>query len=119
MIFRIILSIAGFLLVAEGIGAASISNLNLGIVMPFVIGIPLIVVGVFYPLLSSWWSVSIVGKILKYAMISAYVLFALLFAATTTLILANSKTTAEPEKADVLIVLGAVSYTHLTLPTKA
>lgn len=29
------------------------------------------------------------------------------FAATTTLILANSKTTAEPEKADVLIVLGA------------
>ena len=54
MIFRIILSIAGFLLVAEGIGAASISNLNLGIVMPFVIGIPLIVVGVFYPLLSSW-----------------------------------------------------------------
>ena len=107
MIFRIILSIAGFLLVAEGIGAASISNLNLGIVMPFVIGIPLIVVGVFYPLLSSWWSVSIVGKILKYAMISAYVLFALLFAATTTLILANSKTTAEPEKADVLIVLGA------------
>lgn len=107
MIFRIILSIAGFLLVAEGIGAASISNLNLGIVMPFVIGIPLIIVGVFYPLLSSWWSVSIVGKILKYAMISAYVLFALLFAATTTLILANSKTTAEPEKADVLIVLGA------------
>ena len=107
MIFRIILSIAGFLLVAEGIGAASISNLNLGIVMPFVIGIPLIVVGVFYPLLSSWWSVSIVGKILKYAMISAYVLFALLFAATTTLILANSKTTAAPEKADVLIVLGA------------
>ena len=107
MIFRIILSIAGFLLVAEGIVAASISNLNLGIVMPFVIGIPLIVVGVFYPLLSSWWSVSIVGKILKYAMISAYVLFALLFAATTTLILANSKTTAEPEKADVLIVLGA------------
>lgn len=107
MIFRIILSIAGFLLVAEGIGAASISNLNLGIVMPFVIGIPLIVVGVFYPLLSSWWSVSIVGKTLKYAMISAYVLFALLFAATTTLILANSKTTAEPEKADVLIVLGA------------
>ena len=101
MIFRIILSIAGFLLVAEGIVAASISNLNLGIVMPFVIGIPLIVVGVFYPLLSSWWSVSIVGKILKYAMI------ALLFAATTTLILANSKTTAEPEKADVLIVLGA------------
>ena len=91
MIFRIILSIAGFLLVAEGIDAASISNLNLGIVMPFVIGIPLIVVGVFYPLLSSWWSVSIVGKILKYAMISAYVLFALLFAATTTLILANSK----------------------------
>ena len=107
MIFRIILSIAGFLLVAEGIVAASISNLNLGIVMPFVIGIPLIVVGVFYPLLSSWWSVSIVGKILKYAMISAYVLFALLFAATTTLILTNSKTTAEPEKADVLIVLGA------------
>ena len=52
MIFRIILSIAGFLLVAEGIVAASISNLNLGIVMPFVIGIPLIVVGVFYPLLS-------------------------------------------------------------------
>ena len=48
MIFRIILSIAGFLLVAEGIVAASISNLNLGIVMPFVIGIPLIVVGVFY-----------------------------------------------------------------------
>lgn len=45
MIFRIILSIAGFLLVAEGIVAASISNLNLGIVMPFVIGIPLIVVG--------------------------------------------------------------------------
>ena len=40
-------------------------------------------------------------------MISAYVLFALLFTATTTLILTNSKTTAEPEKADVLIVLGA------------
>ena len=46
MIFRIILSIAGFLLVAEGIVAASISNLNLGIVMPFVIGIPLIIVAI-------------------------------------------------------------------------
>lgn len=107
MIFRIILSVAGFLLTAEGIMAANVSNLNLGIVMPFVIGIPLIVVGVFYPLLASWWSVSTVGKILKYAMISVYALFALLFAATTTLILANSKTTDEPVKADVLIVLGA------------
>lgn len=91
MIFRIILSIAGFLLVAEGIVAASISNLNLGIVMPFVIGIPLIVVGVFYPLLSSWWSVSIVGKILKYAMISAYVLFALLLRRQQRLFLQTQK----------------------------
>lgn len=107
-IIRILLTVVGGLFVGNGIMAANISSVNLGVIMPFVIGIPLVIVGLFYPLLESWCSVSLIGRILKYAMISVYALFTLLFAATTTLILANSKpTSAPPEKADVLIVLGA------------
>lgn len=106
MFFRIVLIILGAFLVADSFFAASISNMNLGIVMPFVIGLPLIIVGIFFKPLQSWWQSNILGKIFKWGMISAYGLFTMLFITTTTLIL-TAAVPSEDQRADALIVLGA------------
>lgn len=102
---RIMLGIFGLFMVGESIFAYLISNLNLGIVMPFVIGLPLLILAVFYTPINTFFHSCVIGKIIKIAFISTYVLFLLLFAMTTTLIL--SAPVEADMKADYLIVLGA------------
>ena len=91
---------------AESIIASMLTKMNLGVIMPFIIGLPLLLTGAFYKILHKWWKSHISGKIFKWCFITVYGLFTLLFAFTTTIILVNAK---EPQniKADAVIVLGA------------
>ena len=106
-VIRLLLTAAGLALVFESIGAASLTNtLHLGIIMPLVIGLPLAIVGIFWPLFSRLCARFRIARILRTAMIAVYALFFLLFAFTTTAILVNAAEPAD-KKPDTLIVLGA------------
>ena len=91
---------------AESVISSMLTNMNLGIAMPFIIGLPLFLCGIFYKILHKWRSEHLSGKIFRWCFIAAYGLFGLLFAFTTTLILVNAKEPASI-KADAVIVLGA------------
>lgn len=106
IVLRIFLILFGGALVFEGLAASTMRNFNLGILMPIVIGAPLVLLGIFYTPIARFCSASVFGKILKWGFISAYALFTLLFAATTALILKNSALPKD-KKADAVIVLGA------------
>ncbi|MBO4849251.1 MAG: YdcF family protein [Clostridia bacterium] len=81
------------------------SSVNLGVLMPAVLGAPLLVIGLFLPLFKKLCAKSRVFRALAFLVSLAYALFGLLFAVTTGLILANS---TEPEDgADAVIVLGS------------
>lgn len=106
VLLRIFLIILGGALVFEGLAAATMRNFNLGILMPIVIGAPLIIVGLFFMPISRFCAASTFGKIIKWGFIAAYALFTVIFAATTFLILKNSELPKD-KKADAIIVLGA------------
>lgn len=106
IVLRIFLIIFGAALVFEGIIASTMRNFNLGILMPIVIGAPLVLLGIFYTPITRFFEASTFGKIIKWGFIAAYALFALLFSFTTVLILKNSAMPKDT-KADAVIVLGA------------
>ena len=103
---RILLVVIGAFLVLDTIIVSQISNLNLGVIMPAVIGLPLLILGIFFEPLCAFFAWGVFGKIIKWAMIAVYALFTLLFITTTTLILVSASQTPA-RGADALIVLGA------------
>lgn len=115
-LFRAFLIIAGLALIADTLFVMTRSNINLGVIMPAVIGAPLLIIGLALPLVEKLCRKSKLARFIAFLVSLAYLLFALLFAATTGLILINS---AEPDDgADALIVLGAGvhgNYPTLTL----
>ena len=106
----------GAFLIADTLFVMTRSNINLGVLLPGVLGSPLLLIGLFMPafkrLCGKWRAVRIPAFILSLA----YAAAALVFAFTTVLILVCSK---EPTGgADVLIVLGGGirgNYPTLTL----
>lgn len=103
--FKILLISIGSLLIADSLFAASLCSLHLGVIMPAIIGLPLLVLGLFYGPITAFFGCCFFGKLIKWCMIAAYSLFALLFAFTTVLTL--SCEADDGKKADYLIVLGA------------
>lgn len=106
VLLRIFLVLFGGALVFEGFAASQARNFNLGILMPIVIGAPLMVLGLFYNPISRFCSASAFGKIVKLGFIAAYALFTAVFTLTTVLILKNAEMPKDT-KADAVIVLGA------------
>lgn len=105
--FRVLLIFGGSALVLEALAAISLTaKTNLGIIMPLVIGAPLVLCGLFYGSIGRLSAKYPFVKFLKNCMIAVYALFFALFIFTTTVILINS---AEPtdKKPDTIIVLGA------------
>lgn len=96
--------IIGLLLVLDTLLVWTRSSLTFGVVMPALIGLPLLIIGLAMPLFIKLCKRSKLFRALAFLMSLAYAAFALLFAVTTTLILTHS---SEPEDgADALIVLG-------------
>lgn len=95
----------GVLLIIDTLFILTVSNVNLGVIMPALLGVPLLVFGLLFEPAVIWFG-SGLGKTVKWLMISGYSFFLLTFALTLILILMNSgrKTL---KNADVVIVLGA------------
>ena len=104
--FRVVLITLGALLVINAIAAAGFSSINMGIIMPFVIGLPLLILGVFYRPITGLFDKGWFGKLIKWGMIACYGLFTLVFLTTTILIL-TAASTEPPTEPDAVIVLGA------------
>lgn len=105
--FHIALIVLGTLLMADTVLLLiKTASRTLGIFMPFVLGAPLFITGVFcLTPAGRIFASHITGKIIKWCMICGYTAFCLLF--TTTSLLAFSEGGNSPEKgADALIILG-------------
>ncbi len=100
---RFILLALGAFGVLDTLIIMPLSNLNLGVMLPGILGLPLLLLGIFMPVLpQSFKTITLPGALFYYA----YVLIFLLFAATSIRIhTAYSKT--PPQGADAIIVLGA------------
>jgi len=101
---RLLLAAAGCVLVGDTLFVLTRSGMNLGVIMPAIIGAPLIIIGLLLPGIVRLCSKSRIFKALMLAVSACYVIFCLLFCVTTVLIQKNSAPPEEP--ADVLIVLG-------------
>lgn len=102
--FRWIFVIPGALGIADTVVMSGVSNLNEGIVLPAVLGLPLLVYGLFYKRLKLWMQKGI-GRFLKILFGIGYAGFILIFIVCSAFMIAAGGT--QPEKgADALIVLG-------------
>ena len=106
IIFRALLILIGLFLMADTMFVRTLSNYNLGVIMPFIIGAPLFIRGVFYGPITRFMRSHIIGKIIKWGMIAAYAGFFTLFTATTIITVAAGSTVPD-DIADVMVVLGA------------
>ncbi len=106
MKLRWFLLVIGVLLVLDTIVISTMSNLNLGVIMPAIIGVPLVIIAIFYPQFVLWQNASTLGKIVKWVLICGYSLFIIIMVATGIIIKVNGSKVPD-KNADALIVLGA------------
>lgn len=105
MVLRIVLIVLGVVGILDSVFVQTLSNPNLGVYMPAILGLPLLVIGLFYPAFDAWMAAGI-GRVLKYVFIAGYALFFAGFAVVGGMIFSVGKSTPEPG-ADAVIVLGA------------
>ena len=105
-VFRIILILVGALLVLDTLIIAPMSNFNLGVILPAILGVPLLIAGIFLPQLAAWAAASKLGTVIKWLFLGGYGAFLAAFLVTLALMLKASF--AQPQRgADAVIVLGA------------
>ena len=105
-IFRIIMILIGAIGVADTAVLSMWSNMNLGIMLPAIIGAPLIIVGIFFEPLRSFTARALW---LRYAFFGAYIAYALFMLIVGGMIYTSAHDDPE-EGADVLIVLGCAVH---------
>ncbi len=103
--WRILMILAGVLLVLDTLFVLTRAYVNLGVLMPAIIGAPLVLVGLFMPLIVKLSEKSRLFRAAAFLVSLAYLMFGVLFAVTTGLILINSASPAP--NADAVIVLGS------------
>jgi len=109
--YRWIFIVLGALGIADTLIISGVSNMNEGVVMPFILGLPLFIYGVFYNRLSRWMEKG-AGRVLKNLIGIGYAVFILLFIVCSAFIFIAQDT--EPKKgADALIVLGGGVKGHV------
>lgn len=106
IIFRCFLILIGAFLILDAIVTSRLGSINLGTIMPFVIGLPLLILGVLYNPITDVWNKYLIGRLIKWGMIVCYALFSLLFL-TTTILIRLAADAPVPKKLDAMIVLGA------------
>ncbi|MCL2694779.1 MAG: YdcF family protein [Clostridiales bacterium] len=100
-VIRFFMTLGGILLIADTIFAMTRSNMNLGIVMPAILGLPLLILGIFWPRLKRG-----IWAVLKWTAVSGLALALVLFIVCGCLML-SAINKEEKVEADALIVLGA------------
>lgn len=105
---RFILLIAGIILAGLTIFMLTRNNLSLGVVLPGLLGLPLILYGIFQKKLDPWFSQGF-GKVVKWIFIIGYLFLIAIF--TIFGVMMNMAAhTQLPEKPDVIMVLGAALH---------
>ena len=100
-IIRCLLILIGALLILDTIAIMFLSNYNLGVILPALLGVPLLAYGIFFN--APWLSGG--GAFVKYVLIFAYAAFVSLMLLT---IAAQCNAGSDvPKNADAVIVLGA------------
>ena len=102
---RWILIALGALLTLDTIFVQTISNPNLGVYLPVLIGLPLLLIGLFWKPVNAFFATH-AGKIIRWVLIGGYAAFAVSFGLVAAKIAGYSAQTPEPG-ADAVIVLGA------------
>ncbi len=106
-VFRVLLILIGGALTAESVFAFRYANtIHQGIVLALIIGLPLLVLGVFYKPITTFFRRNLFGRIAKWVIIAAYALFVAVFTVTSVLI-QTAADSGRDRKPDTLIVLGA------------
>lgn len=102
---RIVLISLGAFGVLDTFFVFFISNLNLGVLMPGLLGLPLLLIGLFLPQCTAFFTGGF-GRMIKWLLIGGYGLFMLLFT-ITSILLHEAAAQSVPANADAIIVLGA------------
>jgi len=105
----------GALLILDTVFILGRSNVNMGVLMPAILGMPLLLAGIFYAEVSLWMQDGIgfwVGRLIM----AGYVLYLILIAVCTVLIVQEIRVKV-PDEARAIIVLGA--GVHGTKPSLA
>ena len=102
---RWILIALGALLTLDTILVQTISNPNLGVYLPAIIGLPLLLIGLFWKPVSAFFATH-AGKIIRWLLIGGYAAFAISFGIVAAKVAGYSAQKPEPG-ADAVIVLGA------------
>lgn len=82
-----------------------IGNFSLGLIMPLILGTPLLFIGIFWGTVMKLYYHYKIGKILVYFVAFAYISFGITLSITTALTFTAS-TATPPQNADAIIVLG-------------
>lgn len=101
---RIILILIGAGCMIDTVVIYAVSNLLLGVVLPFIIGLPLLVYGIFYRRLKGFTKKG-AGKILRRVFLAGYAAYFLLIALCSFFIFGAIN--PPPQDADAMIILGA------------
>ena len=102
---RWMLLVLGVLLVFYSLFTMTVCNFTLGVVLPAMIGLPLLLIGLFWQPCMAFFAQGF-GRVVKYALICGYAAFAISFCIVTALI-AGRIADAPAPGADCVIVLGA------------
>lgn len=106
---RATLIILSLLLIGDTLFASQISNPNLGVYLPALLGLPLLAVGVFYAPLRRFFARGF-GRLVRLALVGGYALFFLGFVSVCCLLVGAAQTQPDPG-AQAVVVLGAALRT--------
>ncbi len=103
-VIRIICILLGAFLVLDTIAVSTLSNFNLGVILPAIIGLPLLLLGAFmHHMTGGFWA------FLKWFLLCCYALGAV-FLLVMGILMGTASKRADEVDADALIVLGAAVH---------
>ncbi|MBR2842244.1 MAG: YdcF family protein [Lachnospiraceae bacterium] len=103
-IFRLVLLVIGFLLIADTLIVSTLSNFNLGVVLPAFFGIPMVLIAILLPQMKTG-----ILCILKWAAAAGYAIAGIIFL-VCGILMASAAKPASSVEADAVIVLGAAVH---------
>lgn len=95
----------GILGIGDTMLVSAYSNMNLGTLMPMLLGVPLLFIGLFYDKLTAFFASTTLGMWVRAILIAAYAGFFAVFLLCTVLMYREGHS-EPPKDADALIVLG-------------